>query len=294
LLILVESRLSPDRIAKELKLAERVIHPDVMRRLSLSLAKGRDPNNVPDEMGQDGVKWLRKLLSEQGRRAKPGHSYYQVLHVLLHEWLLSHGPVAIGQLKEKTGYSYPTISSALHRLSPYVHRTSDRKVELRQFPKTEWERLLAVSNEVRETRRYVDGARNARTPSAHLSRLLSLKPSHAAIGGVLGAKSCYPELDIVGLPRLDLSLHCPDRVTDLGFMTKLDPALRETKDPFVTPSVVVHIVTRKESFFRARPEGLLWADPVECLLDLYEARLDMQADGFLEALKSHRKDLTRP
>jgi hypothetical protein len=33
---------------------------------------------------------------------------------------------------------------------------------------------------------------------------------------------------------------------------------------------------------------LAWADPVECLLDLHEARLEMQASQFLEALQRNR------
>ncbi len=32
------------------------------------------------------------------------------------------------------------------------------------------------------------------------------------------------------------------------------------------------------------PGGVTWADPVECLLDLYEARLDSQAFEFLDVL----------
>jgi hypothetical protein len=40
--------------------------------------------------------------------------------------------------------------------------------------------------------------------------------------------------------------------------------------------------------FIPRDGGLAWADPVECLFDLHEARLEMQAAQFLEALQRKR------
>jgi hypothetical protein len=37
-----------------------------------------------------------------------------------------------------------------------------------------------------------------------------------------------------------------------------------------------------------RDGGLAWADPVECLLDLHDARLEMQAKQLLDSLKAKR------
>jgi hypothetical protein len=48
---------------------------------------------------------------------------------------------------------------------------------------------------------------------------------------------------------------------------------------------VVHNVYHANSLFVPREGGLEWADPVECLLDLHEARLEMQATQFLNALR---------
>jgi hypothetical protein len=47
-------------------------------------------------------------------------------------------------------------------------------------------------------------------------------------------------------------------------------------------------VAARGSSFTPRDGGLAWADPVECLLDLHEARLEMQASQFLEALQRNR------
>ena len=48
--------------------------------------------------------------------------------------------------------------------------------------------------------------------------------------------------------------------------------------------VVVHTLFRTESFFSTVENGVRWADEVECLLDLHEARLESQALEFLTRL----------
>jgi hypothetical protein len=50
-----------------------------------------------------------------------------------------------------------------------------------------------------------------------------------------------------------------------------------------SPSLVIHALRRAESLFQPGEDGLPWADPVECLLDLHEARLESQALEFLNS-----------
>ena len=109
-----------------------------------------------------------------------------------------------------------------------------------------------------------------------------------AIGGVLGARHYDPKLDLVGIPRLDLSQHSPRRRLDLGFIRSLDPALKLVEDPLEPATVVVHAVRHAHSLFSPREGGLQWADPIECLLDLHEARLEQQATELLDALEARR------
>jgi len=75
---------------------------------------------------------------------------------------------------------------------------------------------------------------------------------------------------------------------DLDFIEKLDPALKRVSDPLQPASLVVHAIHHADALFTPRNGGLAWADPVECLLDMHEARLDMQAAQFLEALQKKR------
>jgi hypothetical protein len=96
---------------------------------------------------------------------------------------------------------------------------------------------------------------------------------------------------LVGSPRLDLSLHCPGKHLNLDFMKAIDPALKPVTDPLQPATVVVHAVRHADPLFAPREGGLDWADPVECLLDLHEARLESQA---LEFLKSFPATKGRP
>ncbi len=75
---------------------------------------------------------------------------------------------------------------------------------------------------------------------------------------------------------------------NLDFMEKLDPALKPVADPLTQAHVVVHAVRHADPQFMPRLGGLAWADPVECLLDLHEDRLTLQASQFLEALENNR------
>ena len=191
-------------------------------------------------------------------------------------------------LARTAGCSYPTVARALRPLGSLLERSSDRRVALRWFPKDEFARLLANADRARSTVRFLDQSGQPRSAESQLRRLEKLNPPGLAIGGVLGAKHYFFDLDLVGTPRLDLSLHCPGQRMNLDFIEKLDPALKRVSDPLQPASLVVHAIRHADALFTPRDGGLAWADPVECLLDLHEARLEMQASQFLEALQRNR------
>jgi hypothetical protein len=107
---------------------------------------------------------------------------------------------------------------------------------------------------------------------------------NVAVAGVLGAKHYYPQLDITSSPRLALTVH-GDNV-NLDFVDQLDAGLQRSTNPDDTPQLVVHYLLRPQAFFEVDSEGTVWADPVECLADLFEARLNNQADEMLFAMKA--------
>ena len=57
-------------------------------------------------------------------------------------------------------------------------------------------------------------------------------------------------------------------------------------DTEIPTSFVVHFIRREKSFFSTNPDGIAWADPVECLLDLHEMHFESQALEFLNFLQT--------
>jgi hypothetical protein len=285
ILLLIDPKMTDERLSEEVKYAEKVLDPRIARKLDVVVYRNGELRGGEKVMTPDircelnrlaGVQLVTKLAKILSTRL-----YYEVFKVLVHQWLLGKGPMTADWLGKTVGCSYPTVADALRRLGSSIKRHSDRRFELDYFPRDEWARLVAVADRGRATVRFADDSGQQRSPESHLRRLEKLAVPNLAVGGVIGAKHYYPSLDLVGTPRIDLSLHCPQGHMDVGFVEKLDPALQQVKDRHQPASVVVHAVRRKESFFVPGEGALPWADPVECLLDLQEAHLEAQAAELL-------------
>jgi hypothetical protein len=286
LLVLADSRITEKRLKGESHLVQRTLRPDVAQRLALVIEKDQGYVGIPDDLGEDFRAWLDALVRKETRDGKLRQSHYAVLEVLLHQWLLGKGPMTTDWIMKTVGCSYPTVAGALRRLDQVLIRHSDRRVELRRFPSEDWARLVAMSDEVRSTTRFVDRSGQKRSPEALLRRLARLARADLAVGGVIGARHYHPDLDLAGTPRLDLSLHCPAKRVDWSFVERLDPALEKTERRDEPAALVVHLVRREASLFQPGEDGLQWADPVECLLDLHEARLEAQAKEFVQSFSA--------
>lgn len=287
-LVLPEAKITEARLRKEWELAKTVLRSELSKRLNVCLGEGDRFVGIPRDPDLE----TQRILAEVVRRERPvrksrlprADASMIVLKVLLLHWLTDEKPVTMRWLEKATGFSYPTIANSLRPLGGKIERQSNRSIRLRWFPREEYLRLVTSGERSRSTFRYVDRSGQSRTLEAGLKRLEKLAPPDVALGGVLGARHYFPGLDLVGLPRLDLSIHCPGKDIDLDFINRLDPALKRIDDPLEPAGVVVHAVRHAESFFTPRKGGLAWADPVECLLDLHEAKLEVQASQFLENL----------
>lgn len=288
--VLVDSPITEDRLRQEWERAAAILRPDVLQRLTICLHAPERMVGIPRDPEANTQRILSEVVeAERGRMQTARTDYSFVIQkLLIHQWLTSAEPVTSEWLARKAGCSYPAVARALNSLGSLVERRSDRRVTLRWFPKEEFSRLLAVADRARSTARFADHSGQPRSVESHLRRLEKLNPPGLAIGGVLGAKHYYPDLDLVGTPRLDLSLHCPGKRLNLEFIERLDPALKRVDDPLAPASVVVHAVRHADPQFTPRDGGLAWADSLECLFDLHEARLDLQAGQFLDALQRQR------
>jgi hypothetical protein len=291
-LVLVDSAITEKTLQVEWQSARAVLKPEILNHLTVCVAQEGRYLGIP----HDPTLEMQRVLDEEVRkeRTRPGSRqtrtdyFFVVLKLLLYRWFTSGEPVTSAWLAQTAGCSYPTVARSLSQLGNLVERKSDRRIGLRYFPREEFSRLLAVSDKLRSTARFVDRSGQQRRPEAHLRRLEKLNLPDLAIGGVLGARHYYPGLDLVGTPRLDLSFHCDRGRVDFGFIEQLDPALKQEDDHPKPADVVVHVVRHKDSLFTPREGGLYWADPIECLLDLHEARLESQASQFLKALQRNR------
>lgn len=293
-LLLLDPGLSNSFLEKELSQMKSALRPELAERLFLVVAKegkiieGGSP--IPAE-DLDPLKRAIAAEKKHGTELASPNKQDEVFLVMLHQWVTGQGPMTSRWLEETVDCNYRTVASAIDRLGHAVRRQSDRSVALKYFPEQEWGRLLAVAHRTRSTMLYADASGQPRSPESLLRRLPGLNRQDLAVGGVLGAKRYFDDLDIVGMPRLDLCIHCPSKRIDLEFVQKLDPGLVRTRDTHQPAQLALHFLRRKEPFFDKKSPEFPWADPVECLLELYSARLEPQARSFQEFLSARGKEL---
>lgn len=287
LCLLVDSKITPARIEAELNLLRSVLRPGLANRIHLGRwSRDGRTASVP-ELGHGFRDWLADLARKQtGQIGGAGGSRHAVLGHLALSWLRQEGPLATSAIQAAVGASYPTVAQVLKRLEAQgvLQRFSDRRVELRRFPRDEWGRWIVAGRELRKTMVFVDPTGRGRTPEEMVQRLAKLGRDDVGVGGVLGAKHYFPRLDINGSVRLDLSVAGHPKAVDLGFVRKLDAGLVRTADPNRTGAIAVHFLGKRAPGFEREQDGMLWADPLECLADLYELRLDGQAQEMLHWL----------
>jgi hypothetical protein len=294
-LLLLDPGLSKTFLETELDRFKAALRPEIAERLHFAVAKGGELAAGPYALPQDDQALLQHALNgqEDRRTALPNpNKQDEVFLLMLHQWMLGKGPMTSKWLEDTVGCLYRTVANSIDRLGHAVQRHSDRSVSLKYFPEQDWGRLLAVAQKTRATMLYADASDQPRSPDSLLRRLKSLGRKDIAVGGVLGAKHYYSDLDIVGTPRLDLCIHCPDNRVDLGFVHALDPALEHTRDTHRPAHLAIHFIRRHDAFFDGDQNGSQWADPVECLLELYNARLDQQARSFQEFLAARGRELS--
>jgi hypothetical protein len=287
-LVLEEPAITESRLREEWQGAGMVIRPELFKRLALAIRQSGKWSGIPVSPHTKEIPVLEEILRHEiSRRPAPAgrnsEAHYEILRILIHQWMLGRGPLAINSLMKISGASHPTVSRSLERLKHYLKRHSDRSVELRIFPRDEWARLLAVSDDVRGTIRFADRSGQPRSAESLLRRLRQYPPPGLAVGGVLAAKHYQPAFDLVGNPRLDLCIHSGRKAMDLSWIKRLDPGLERTTRRDESPTLVIHFIRRAESLFQPGDGVLPWADPVECLLDLHEAGLESQALEFLNS-----------
>lgn len=290
ILIIDDARISISRLSEEWESWNKLFQLSIFSRIRMVVfSKGQIAEYFGDFTNEEieALHIIQKRLWEvsKSKKSNKPDSFFEIFRVLLIHFFRGSGPLQINQLSQQTGFSFPTVSNVLEKLEPQLIRQSDRSVEFKTFPRDHWFKLLATLDNIREPQGY--WTNKPRSVNDLINRLKENPNKEIALGGIIGASHYFPGIDLVGVHRLDLcvqnwSISKVDKI-----IRKLDPGLRKVKIGEL-PQVVVHNIRRPESLF-TEGTSLPIADEVECLLDLYESRLESQANELLELLKERTR-----
>ena len=285
-LVLTNPRITDTALRKEWRMVELSLRPEILMRLDLAVRRKGEIVTITGKLPASLASQLPEYVEQEARSTlyRAPQSSHAILLVLLNQWLLRKGPMTTQWLIQTVGCSYPTAAIALRRLKHAIKRLSDRRLQLWGFPMEEWQHVVANREHAQPTLHYADRSRQRRGAESLLHRASSLDRDDIAVGGVIAARHYYPEFDLRGTPRLDLTLHSPDGRADLSFVENIDPALERTSGTDEPAVLAVHVLRRHAPLFEANGDGLPWVDPVATLLGLYDARLEPQANELLEHL----------
>jgi len=286
-LILQDCKLSPNRLSEERRLFA-MLAPEAAKHVSILVQDENNKIDVASRLLKDGSSQEFNNISIRSKRA-PGVGRYNVNNILLLNWIDGLGRQMIKSISEASGTSYPTTAAAISILADQglLNIEKDRSVSLKYFPIEQWRKWIASGFEHRKSARFIDRSGQPRPPSSLIKRLQQLGRDDIAISGIEGARFHYPDLDLSGSLRLDLVLN-GNQKSDLAFVKKIDPALERSDNPFHKADLVIHFLDRPKTHFERNGE-LLIADPLECLADLYNMKLDQQADQMLRFLSERKK-----
>jgi hypothetical protein len=295
ILALPECRISEERLLAEQSMVHSLMLSHVAERIHLVWqADGSALSNLPKALPAEGLAWLERLIEQEGPQsaaARPTSTKHLVLGWLFLSWLRGAGFQGTDALCDAIGASYPTVAGVIKPLEAagLIARGRGRSVALSRFPMEEWRRWLVAGESARRAVYFKDQSGQPRSVYALADRFFALKKTNMAVGGVMGATHHYPSLDITAAPRLDITLLVEkDEPSDLKFVRRMDAALKQCEGADPAANLVIHLLPRKEACFDSDDQGRVWADPVECLADLHEMRLDAQADDMLHALLRQR------
>ena len=284
-LILEKPHISHERIKSETFQFLDILRPEVAERLNIVITRKQNEidyliGNLTEQEEEQIPDIIRHGVARRLSHRRRGFSSFDVLRVLTIHWLRRTGPITLKRLGSECGLSYPSVAKVLDEYDEIIDQGSDRSVQLFAFPKSKWAETIINSPKARSSQGYYVPDAKPRSFDSLLSRLSETKTIDFAVGGIHAARHYYPGIDLVGTPRLDITVHLSDPLEIKYLVQRLDPALRHVQSGSL-PQVVIHQLDRPEPFFKQSKDGLTISDEVDCLLDLHEARLEAHATELL-------------
>lgn len=302
MVVLVDSRISSEAVHTEMQMFRSVLRDDLFSRIDIfnglpTLEKFDHEFDAPQQLQTTEFHtYLLNLIQQETAPSRPygsapGGGKDAVLEFLILSWLRSDGGLSTADVQRHVGVSYPTAAAVIKDLesSGYIERGFNRSVELKRFPWTEWRSWSARTITSRKTVLYQSTVRHLPTAESWvLIRLKKLGRDDIAVGGTLGAAKHFPMLDVVGTPRVDLVvLGEPRDMTEVD-VARLDPTLERCTGNEAQASLAVHFVGRRKTSRFLSDGDILYADPLTCIVDMYELGLESQANEMLRHLVDAR------
>ena len=291
LCVVSQSKLSHSRLLNEIEQFRVVIHKELADRIHLAtLDDDGCLTGSPYDHDPDFLQWLKQLVEAEVKAVSVGRSNQQSVYSMLAQlWLRGEGPQSFKALQHLCKASYPTVALAVKALGEqgFIEQISDRSVQLRYLTPQAWREVAKGHGVNRKKLRFMDPTGQTRSPEAMASRLFKLQQQgltkNIAVGGVVGAKHYFPDLDITASPRLDLSVYGDNT----EFVRKLDAALELTDDPKAHAVVVIHRTPGITHFIDSDNNGN-WAPEMDCIADLFELGLERETMDMVTALSKKR------
>jgi len=291
------------RAGGELVVTDPVISPATVRRewqqLLPALAaevRGRMSLVVEPPTSRLGEKRIDYEIGTSLQQLQKPNYRFEILRQLLRADLEDAGPQPVKALLDAIGASQTPIRAALAELDEAgIVRRRGRYVSVRAEEISA--ELLAKLQAAPQTLRYrFERGAQIKPPAVLLQRALALLGSSApagwqdlALSGVAVARADVPELDLLGLPRLDLLVQLPRaaQTFDPALLRRLDDGL-EPEPSLLAPAPVVLSVARADAaLLRDAPvDGARSARSVDVYLSLLEQGLAAQALQYLEAVRA--------
>lgn len=210
----------------------------------------------------------------------PTPKFFAVWKVLFNAWLRNEGPLRTSVIARRSTSSKPTVRAGLRRLQGRreIEPSQHHGVEFLAMPKATLDEIRALSESLRRPVHYQYLSEYRCDPENLLKRLLGSRPTGVYIGGIAAARHHDSAFRVNELRRVDVV------VTDIAppdWVRALDPALNVVSGSTVSTVLVAHRVDSVQPL-GGGAETSQWADPVETLLDLYEMRLEAEAERFLQ------------
>ncbi len=226
--------------------------------------------------------------------ARPNYRY-EILRILLDADLSGEPPPSILELIQGIGASQTPVRAALDELkSSGLVRATPRGLEVRAEEVT-LETLARIRAMPQTLRFRFERGASIRPPAALLERSRSLLSESnrgawrtLALSGVAAAQIDMPDIDIAGIPRLDLVAIVARRQKslDAGLLRMIDDGLEPQQSVLEPAPVVVTLVRSQLNKHRhGAPQGPRYAATSDVLLSLLDLGLREQSREYLKAVR---------